>query len=268
PLLYAPVLDLADVDGAGRIDGDVVREVQLAGNAAVGAENALNLAIQIQLDDAVIEAVAHIDGVVRGRVRKSPGLTNVGPLAQKFSVGVENLHARIRAVRDVNVPARIERHIVHQVKFAVAGAFVAPLGYVFTIAVELHDAGIHVAVRDVEEIERRREDDAGRLIERILGFVIARAAADHHQHPAFRTELQHEMIRYVDAPDVALGIDADAVRALDQAVVAPALDEIAVAIEFDDRMRAAVEYPDVVLLVDRHAGGFAQIPAFRQLGPV
>ena len=149
---------------------------------------------------------------------------------------------------------RIQAHIVHQVEFAIAGSFVAPVRDVLAIAVKLQHARVHVAVRNVEEIQRRREYDARGLIERVFAVVVSRRAlpvAEHHQHSSFRRELDDHVPFHVDAPDVALGIHANAVRGSKQAI-APAPDEVPVAVKLDDRMRAAVEHPDVIVLVHSH----------------
>src|SRR5579862_3811104 len=74
------------------------------------------------------------------------------------------------------------------------------------------------------------------------------------------------MAGYVDAPYVAIWIDANAVRAFEHAV-APALQKVAVLVELNDRVRPAIEYPDVVITVHRDAGGLAERPSFWQLPP-
>src|SRR6267154_627160 len=49
---------------------------------------------------------------------------------------------------------------------------------------------------------------------------------------------------------------------------APACDEIAVAVEHDHRVDAAIEDVDAVLAVDRDRGDIAEVPTLRQLRPV
>src|SRR5713226_9107192 len=60
-LLHAPVLDLHHVDGAGAVHRYVVGEVELALDFAVRTQYSQKLTLQIQLDDAVIDAVAHVE---------------------------------------------------------------------------------------------------------------------------------------------------------------------------------------------------------------
>src|SRR4029079_9826922 len=62
-------------------------------------------------------------------------------------------------------------------------------------------------------------------------------------------------------------IDVDAVRARKLAL-APRAQEIAFAIEHDDRMLAAVERVDAVLAVDRDRRDVLELPAFGKLCPV
>ena len=79
------------------------------------------------------------------------------------------------------------------------------------------------------------------------------------------------MVAVVGAIEIVVGVDVQPVRAAEQAF-APALDEIAVAIEHHHRMGAAVEDVDAVLAVDRDgsdvgefqpSGSFAQFSTTR-----
>src|SRR5205085_4902790 len=63
-LLDAPVLDFGHVDGAAAVHCQIVREVQLAWNLSVRPQYAQDLAIQVELDNAIVQAVAHIQRVV------------------------------------------------------------------------------------------------------------------------------------------------------------------------------------------------------------
>src|SRR4030095_8061204 len=58
--LHAPVLDLDHVNRAGAVHADAVRKIELAGNLAVRTQHAQNLAVQVQLHHAIVQAVAHI----------------------------------------------------------------------------------------------------------------------------------------------------------------------------------------------------------------
>ncbi len=79
--------------------------------------------------------------------------------------------------------------------------------------------------------------------------------------------LAHGVVAVVGAIEIVVGVDVQAVRAVEQAF-APAPDEIALAVEHHHRMVAAVEDIDAVLAVDRDGGGVGQAPAVGQLRPV
>ena len=71
----------------------------------------------------------------------------------------------------------------------------------------------------------------------------------------------------VDQPDVAVRGNFNAVGGGDRYVV-PCAQELAVFVEFDDRVRPAIEDPDVVILVHCDARGFAEVPTGGELSPV
>ena len=77
----------------------------------------------------------------------------------------------------------------------------------------------------------------------------------------------HGVVAVVGAIELVVGVDVHAVRAAEQAF-APAREEIAVAVEHDHRMLAAVEDIDAVLAVDGDRGDVVERPAVRQLRPV
>src|SRR6185295_7031551 len=70
----------------------------------------------------------------------------------------------------------------------------------------------------------------------------------------------------VGQPHHVVGVDGDAVRAADHAL-APRAQEVAVAVEDDDRVLAPVEHERSILLVHRHARHLVIGPAVRQLAP-
>src|SRR5437016_1734656 len=126
-LLDTPVLDLDYVDSSRAVNPDAVREIKLAWKLAVAAEHAQYLPVQVQLDDAVILAVAHVDGVFAGDVVQAPWRSDVRPFAEKLSVAVEYLYTLIGAIGNVNAAGFVQDNIVDQVEFTVAGSLLAPV---------------------------------------------------------------------------------------------------------------------------------------------
>ena len=76
------------------------------------------------------------------------------------------------------------------------------------------------------------------------------------------------VVAVVGQPDRVVGRHVDAVRAVEHPL-APGAQEVAVAVEHDHRVLAAVEDVDVVLLVDPDRGDVGvELPPRRQLRPV
>src|SRR5882724_5291769 len=92
-------------------------------------------------------------------------------------------------------------------------------------------------------------------------------AAENHLQLSRRVEFHHHVALDVDGPDGAVGIDAYSMRR-DERVLTPGLQHLATLVELNDRVGTAIEYPDVVLAVDRHARAFTKVPAFRKLRPI
>ena len=87
---------------------------------------------------------------VLGRDVHSLGSPEMGPLPEKFAVGIENLNAIILAVADIHILVGIDSHHMGSVELSRSGAALAPLHQVFAIAGELDHAGVAVAVGDEE----------------------------------------------------------------------------------------------------------------------
>jgi len=92
-------------------------------------------------------------------------------------------------------------------------------------------------------------------------------AAQNHLQASSRIEFHHHVAFDVDGPDGAVGVHAYSVRR-DERVLAPGLQHLAILVELNDRVRTAIEYPDVVFAVNRHARAFTEVPAFRKLRPI
>src|SRR5262245_40082497 len=83
---------------------------------------------------------------------------------------------------------------------------------------------------------------------------------------AVQCELADSMVAVVDTPDRVIRGDVNAVRP-DEISLAPRLDELAVAVEDDNRVLTPVEHVHVILAVRRYRDDFSITPASRQLFP-
>src|ERR1700730_4966454 len=117
-LLRPPVFDLDYIDRSGAVDSDAVREIKFPWKLAVAAEHSQNLPVQVQLDDAVILSIAHVEGVFAGDVVQTPWRSDVRPLAEKLPGAVEYLYALVGAIGNVNAAGFVQNNIVDQVEFA------------------------------------------------------------------------------------------------------------------------------------------------------
>ena len=190
------------------------------------------------------------------------------PLRLVFAVAVEHLHAVVLAVGDIDPAVGIGRDIVDDVELAGIGARLAPGLEQFSVRRIFVDAGIAVAVRDID-LALRRQRGMGAAVKRLAAHERRRLVrdADGQQHLAVGRALAHGMVAVIGAIEIVVGIDVQTMRAVEQAF-APAGDEIALAVEHHHRMVAAVEDVDAVLAVDRDGSGVGQAPAVRQFCPV
>ena len=109
----------------------------------------------------------------------------------------------------------------------------------------------------------------GAAVERLAAHIGRRLAgdADRQQHLAVERALADRVVAVIGQPDRVVRRHEDAVRAQEHAL-APAPQEIALAVEHAHRMLAAVEGIDVVVFVDpdrRDIG--VEFHAGRQFGP-
>ena len=90
---------------------------------------------------------------------------------------------------------------------------------------------------------------------------------DREQHLAIQRALAHGVVTIVGQVERVVGTEMDPVRTVKDPV-APGAQIIAVAVEDDQRVFAAVEHVNLVPAIDGHRGDIAQAPAERQLRPV
>ena len=121
-------------------------------------------------------------------------------------------------------------------------------------------AVVPVTVGD-DDVARAGEEDAGRAVQ--MGLVGARLAgrAQLHHRPVERgIELQDSVVQSLDHPDVPLPVDLAGMEPAPGHLhpvhvhLAARSDEISVTVEHQDRLPAAVEHVEVVVLVDRDPG--------------
>ena len=87
---------------------------QAAGELPVRAPGVLKVAGLVELQKLVQCAVHHPDVLlIRGDVNV-PGIANVRPLVEELAVLVEDLHAAVPTVGDVQPPVIVDRHGVHR----------------------------------------------------------------------------------------------------------------------------------------------------------
>src|SRR5882672_243350 len=254
----------------------VLRERDIPGRARserlLGVEPFLHeLPVRLEYLHAVALAVAHVDEAV---VRALDAMHRVAELLS--GRGLRVVVAQGGVARLVAVRAPVALHL--------AG-----------IGVDHGDAFVEIAVGDVGFVGLGIDPDLGHppeVLEVVAAGVLAVAAQLHQELPLFG-ELQHLGVALAVAaePHVALVIDVDAVRSLRPLVArsraAPGPDQVAGLIEHhywrgraaafgDGRFqleplfvvvqpsRAAVNDPDVVLIVDPHSDGPAEQPMIGQ----
>ena len=196
------------------------------------------------------------------------GPVQIIPLRLVFAVAVEHLDAVVLAVGDIDPAVGVGCDVVDDVELAGIGARLAPAFHQFAVGGVFVHAGIAVAVRHID-LALRRQRGMGAAMERLAAHERRRLVrdADGQQHLAVDSAFAHGVVAVVGAIEIVLGVDVQPMRAAEQAF-APALDEIAVAVEHHHRMGAAVEDIDAVVAVDRDGGDVGEIPAVRQLCPV
>ena len=193
------------------------------------------LAVLVQLEDLAGEAAHHVHRPVA--VDEQPAWQAlVGPLLHVGPLAVEDLHATVLPVGDVDQPFVVHDDRVRRVELARPGAGTAPVVNQRTFGVELQHARNALAVAD-EDVDLAFEADGqiGRLLEE--GRVVR---VDRHQDVALGVHLADGVAVDVGGPDVSFTVDAHAMRPV-VLPLAPRTDERAVRLELHQRVRSAVE---------------------------
>jgi hypothetical protein len=168
------------------------------------------------------------------------------PLLEKTAVLVEDLNAIVVAICDEQSALRIEREGMRDQELPRARAGTAPFRKISAVGREFHDAIVRhrlVAVAD-EHVTVRCDDDVGRAVEVRRPVARVRRCAEAHELAAVRPEFDDLMPAIVAAsrighPDVARGIDVDAVRPGEHAR-AECAEPFAVGSNVQDRIDVAV----------------------------
>src|SRR6516164_4224902 len=94
--------------------------------------------------------------------------------------------------------------------------------------------------------------------------------AERHQDAAIERAMAHRMVAIVRQPDRVIGRDMHAVRLAmgpGKDAFAPGAQQVAIAVEYRNRMVAAIEGVDVILAVDPDRGAIAEHDLVRDLRP-
>ena len=190
------------------------------------------------------------------------------PLTEVLPAAVEDLHARVLPIGHVHEPGRVGDDVVRDVEAPGIRARLAPRQQVPALGIILVDLRVAVAVGDVDVAGLGADRRVGRPVEGLAalqrgGLV---GITDGQEQLALRRELPGGVMQVVGEPDGAVGADVDAVGAPNLSLT-PRAQELALAVEDDDRMRTPVEDPHVVLRVDGDARGLDVGPALGQATP-
>src|ERR1019366_9964925 len=216
------------------------------------AELAKDIAIQVHLIDAPDTPDKH-HLTARGHAQR-PRRTVQVPFLLEVSIGIEYLHAIVRAVGHIDIGVLIDYDIVRSTKLARSRAPVAPVLDQIAFLGELRYARIPVSVGNVG-VAVWSNGRVGRLVEvrrrwygsfdpmsHIDPSQVRRAAAQRLYHAQVAVELNHHIVGRANQPQIVLGIEADAVGDVeDWRAFAIGREERAILVEFQQRIIAAIQ---------------------------
>jgi hypothetical protein len=130
--------------------------------------------------------------------------------------------------------------------------------------IELVDARVAIAVRDVDVARARAQRHMGRAVEGLAAVQRGRLVrvADREEELSFWSELADRVMQVVSEPESAVGTDRDPVRAPEHSLP-PRAQEASLAVEHDHGVGTPVEHVHVVPGVDTHARGLDVTPSVR-----
>ena len=116
--------------------------------------------VQIVFQKLVADAVGNPQILV-GRHLDVIRLPDVRPHVEKLPIFVEHLDAAVCSIGNIDAPVLVDRHRVHRVELAGAGARCSPRQEELSIPVELDHARVRVSVADEEGAVGKPRDVRG-----------------------------------------------------------------------------------------------------------
>src|SRR5208282_1700650 len=240
----SPIQHIRDVDGLIWSDRHEVRPCHLAGLVSGLAERAENLAALIQFDYPVVSSVRHPNVLIR-RNHQAIGVADTRPLLDKVAVCIKNLYPLILTVANIYPSVFVDGHAMRQVEFTNACAVFSPCLDVVSVAIELYDARIAIAIRHVN-VAILCESHVGRLVEQPVCLGAGVDSTQHQQNITGRIQLEHEVAAVVGRPDVVVRVNAQTVRMRKKAF-ANALNKISLLVVFGEHRLRSLEQKYVAL---------------------
>src|SRR6185295_14076047 len=199
---------------------------------------------------------------------KAAGPMQVVPLRFVFAIAVEHLHAMVLAVGDVDPACIVGGDIVGDIELPRFAAGFAPRHDELARWREFVHARVAVAVGNVDFVLRRQRRVRA-TVKRFPAHERGGFAgdADRQLDLARAGAAPHRMVPVIGQVEHIVLVDVETVRALEYALT-PGAQEVAVAIEHDDRVLAAIEDVDLILAVNADGGNVLEAPAVGQFGPV
>ncbi len=190
------------------------------------------------------------------------------PLRLVLAVAVEHLDAVVLAIGDIDPAIGVGADVVHDVELARVGAGAAPRHQQFAVGRVFVHPGVAIAVGDVD-LAFRRQCGVGTAVERFAAHIGRRLPgyAELQQHFAVERALPHEMAAIIGQIDRIVRPHMDAVRPR-ILPLAPGAQKAPFAVEHHDRVLAAIEDIDIVLVVDPDRADLLERPTIRQLRPI
>src|SRR6266545_5482553 len=182
---------LPDIDIAMPVDAEAVRCGELTdGQPGFLIDPADYLALaredaetrpeigELGVDRLMRPQLADVADAVRAALHvEAAGAVQIVPLRLVSAVAVEDLHPMVLPVGDIDPAVGIADDIVRDVEFARTGAAFAPGKQQLAVRREFVDAGVGVAVRDID-VEVRRQRGVGAAVERLAAHKGGRSAGD------------------------------------------------------------------------------------------